>query len=498
MDEADLLADTIAILASPGKLVAEGSPVSLKRDLGEGYSVQVTFTPTSGSEKDWAGSQTSLLQQIRVFALHTYVTVISPSQASYHLKSKDAMTVDKVLHLLDTAKEAFGIVSYDVLGTSIEDIFLELMAAPNQQSELVEKDSTNSSIKSVESKLVPLTLTNGRAKSPLRQAFTILHKRALIARRSWLTPLLALLVAVAGSTIPLVFITGRSDTTCVRTFKNVIAIPLYIPISPEFAQLPSNTNSSYALVSPPGIFSTLGNSTTSYIVTNIPDNATFVDTIDRHFRNLSLGGISMDLTSGASLVAWEGTSPGIKGPLMLNLATNILYNNALNSSGGSVLSAAIRPSFQSFPPVDAGTLVALKWVAFFGAAMAVFPAFYSLYTSRERRSSVQAMQLSNGLSDPIGLWIGHLMADSVTVVIIATIIIIVFAAASNQFHNLGLFVSEFIVLTIHSLTGFIVDCPCPLRYRWGVVRILCDIVHGIPPRGICHSCWLSDCHVYRQ
>jgi hypothetical protein len=53
------------------------------------------------------------------------------------------------------------------------------------------------------------------------------------------------------------------------------------------------------------------------------------------------------------------------------------------------------------------------------------------------------MQLSNGLADPIGLWLGHLMFDTITVVVLSTIIIIVFATASNQFHGLGLFVSSF-------------------------------------------------------
>ena len=53
------------------------------------------------------------------------------------------------------------------------------------------------------------------------------------------------------------------------------------------------------------------------------------------------------------------------------------------------------------------------------------------------------MQLSNGLSDPIGLWLGHLLWDSVFGVIIATIIVIIFAAVSDQFYGLGLFVSRF-------------------------------------------------------
>ena len=53
------------------------------------------------------------------------------------------------------------------------------------------------------------------------------------------------------------------------------------------------------------------------------------------------------------------------------------------------------------------------------------------------------MQLSNGLSDPIGLWLGHLLWDSVFGVVIATVIIIIFAAVSNQFYGLGLFVGRF-------------------------------------------------------
>jgi len=65
-----------------------------------------------------------------------------------------------------------------------------------------------------------------------------------------------------------------------------------------------------------------------------------------------------------------------------------------------------------------------------------------MYVSRERRSSVQAMQFSNGLSNPIGLWLGHIMFDATKVVIISTVIITVYAtAASQQMHGLGFLVS---------------------------------------------------------
>ena len=70
----------------------------------------------------------------------------------------------------------------------------------------------------------------------------------------------------------------------------------------------------------------------------------------------------------------------------------------------------------------------------------VYTAFYALYVTKERCSSVQAMQSSNGLTDPIGLWLGHLMFDVIWSIILSSIIIIIFATVSNQFHGLGFFV----------------------------------------------------------
>ena len=53
---------------------------------------------------------------------------------------------------------------------------------------------------------------------------------------------------------------------------------------------------------------------------------------------------------------------------------------------------------------------------------------------------MQAMQLSNGLVNPVGLWLGHLMFDSIFTVIAATFITIIFAVATNQFNGPGFMV----------------------------------------------------------
>lgn len=435
LDEADLLADNIAILAAPGKLVANGSPVSLKHDLGEGYVVQVTFHPSLTGDE--SGVPARLLHQIRSDVPSAYLFTAAPNQVSYHLKSKDSRDVEKVLQIVETEKHVLNIASYDVIGTTIEDIFLDLMAKNDPQAfdEKYTHRSTSSSF-SVED-LPSLQLSNGRRMSPLQQAKTIFVKRTLIARRSWLAPALSVLVAIAASAIPLVFIRGLQPS-CVKSFSTSTNIPLYLPISPMATSAISL--GAQVLNTPPGLIFSLGNSTSSLSVEDILDNDTFVDTIRQNYRALALGGVSMNLSTGSSLLAWEATAPGLTGAAMLNLVSNILFNNALNSSGQNAsFPTVIQANYESFPPVEAGTLFALKWVAFFGAAMSVYPAFYALYVSRERRSAVQAMQFSNGLSDPMGLWLGHILFDAILAFISSTIIIIIFAAASDQFHGLGLF-----------------------------------------------------------
>ncbi|KAI0066620.1 P-loop containing nucleoside triphosphate hydrolase protein [Artomyces pyxidatus] len=447
LDEADLLADRIAILAAPGKLVAEGTPVALKSTLGEGYIVHVTLQPASDSGKA-STSYLGLLERIRTLSPSAYATSSSQTKASFHLKSRQTEIVEAVLRLLDDETASHGIVSYDIQGTSIEDIFLNLMNDEAKSSTEGETLAASASAPSLPGIDVDMKLSSSRRTSSLAQALTIFHKRLYVARRSWLTLALLTFIAVAGSCIPLFFMSGRAES-CTTVFQNATTESLYLPSSPlNFLAFSSSDN---ILTSPPNITSTLGPTAARLITRNIADNASFVNTINQEYLNLSRGGISMDPQTGAALVAWEATPPGLTGPTMLNLATNILYNIALNNSGTAAPGPSlILANYESFPVVDAGTLVALKWIAFFGASMSVYTAFFSLYVSRERRSSVQAMQFSNGLSNPVGLWLGHVLFDSMFVLLSSTIIIIVFATASNQFHGLGFF---WFILVLYGIVG---------------------------------------------
>lgn len=371
LDEADLLADTIAVLAAPGKLVAHGTPVALKSSLGEGYTANVSFVPDE-QEKSSGAKPGELLGRIQTLAPLAYMSSSTPHEASYHLKLKGPEIVQKVLQLIEDNRAAYNVTSYSVMSTSIEDIFLHLMHDdPQSKDKALEETSSSGtlSLPHTPRSTPPLQLTNGRRRSPLSQALTIFHKRVLIAKRSWLTPCLAVLVAVAGSCIPIFFLSGRARQTCVTRFRTVPQTPLFLPMSP-LGLVAELAIGSSVLESPPGIISSLGNTTQSLLTQDIADNSTFVSTIQQTFQNQSFGGVSVDTQSGAALFAWEASPPGFTGLVMLNLASNILYGNTLNQTGraGPVFSP-ILANYQSFPGIAAGTLVALKWVAFFGAAM---------------------------------------------------------------------------------------------------------------------------------
>ena len=53
---------------------------------------------------------------------------------------------------------------------------------------------------------------------------------------------------------------------------------------------------------------------------------------------------------------------------------------------------------------------------------------------------MQAMQLSNGLANPLGLWLGHLMFDSLFTIFIATVVIIIFSTVTSSFNGPGFLV----------------------------------------------------------
>ncbi|KAH9486190.1 ABC transporter A family member 2 [Psilocybe cubensis] len=436
LDEADFLADRIAVLAAPGKLIASESPVALKSSMGEGYSVIVKF-----ESEDFAKE---LLSDVRTVAPDATMEIKESFTSCYHLKTRDSSRVSAALRLIEQRKKMFTIHAYDVVGTTIEDIFLDLLQKEEgEDGEKNEKDAAK------QHALLDLTLSSGRPRSSLAQALTIFHKRFLIMRRSWLVPFLALAIGISGAWWPIRFVKG-GVASCAHKFidptKGGFFNPLYPPLLSNDTILASPSNlPSIINASLPELFV---DPLLQFYSPNFPkpsgpfnpfvpvaDQQTLVEMINANFTEFStFGGFSMDFEKNEYLIAWQLSPFSLS---MFSVASNLFYNRALNASSSPSGSTRIHPTFHQLPSVQTESLATLQWLAIFGAAMTVFPAFFALYVAKERHSSVQAMQLSNGLSNPLGLWLGHIMFDSMFTVIVATVIAIVYAVVKSKFQGVG-------------------------------------------------------------
>jgi ATP-binding cassette subfamily A (ABC1) protein 3 len=85
----------VAVLAAPGKLLAEGPPVSLKSSLGEGYKIIVQFDQEQPEAETSVTPATyeDLLATIQQYAPETTITNLSLFSVTFALKTKDTNVI---------------------------------------------------------------------------------------------------------------------------------------------------------------------------------------------------------------------------------------------------------------------------------------------------------------------------------------------------------------------------------------------------------------------
>lgn len=327
------------------------------------------------NEKDDPPQRDHLLNAIRRIAPHAYATTLNASQACYHLKEKDVGVVQQILKLLDQHAQEYGVISFDVLGTTIEDIFLSLMRKEDNRKALEAGHvDTLTSLHSFPPKanLNTLYLTNGRPVSFLRQGFTIFYKRLLIAKRSWLTPLLTVAIAIGGACIPLLLIKDYRQT-CIKSYDPSIPTPLLISQFP-LNEIASTFNGTIFVQNPSDLLRTLVSVPAGIPIVSTADQSGWENYIGENYRNIRAGGVSYEAATGSLTYAYEGVWTSSVGPAMQNLASNLLYRRSLNVSGNAAagLSNTINTNFGVFPELSDDNFKSLDWALYFGVAMVCF------------------------------------------------------------------------------------------------------------------------------
>ncbi|TKY84527.1 hypothetical protein EX895_006429 [Sporisorium graminicola] len=449
LDEADLLGDHILILASPGKRLCQGTPIELKTQFGGGSTIHVSPRGCS---------VLPLLDEVCPGSKQ--IEAIEPSQDSFLIPTTEQSHVAKVLEAIEERKAKLGIEGYDVAGPSLESVFLSLNsehARSNGRHEEVDEMEGNVGHGHGKS-----DLSDGAVASIFALTLAQLGKRMVLYRRIYLPAIFAVLVAIAGSIIPLAFFSNR-DPSCSRGFTD-----REISVGATYWQNASYTTE--LLYSAPEANAQVvfgdGFNLASIAFDRVP--------LDQY--NASIARLSYEDRRGAGGIALPGNTNGGRnqfsyvadeGPVnpirALNLVSNAGLANVRDANAGSDGSPTITASYRPLSDLSlsGGLGSSLKWTVVFGLVQAVWPAFAALYPSAERNNRVKAMALTNGMR-AIPFWLGHLIAELPVIVISTVPVAVVYTRVSDQFTGGGVF---WVVLFLHgvasTLQSFVVSLLAP-------------------------------------
>jgi len=329
LDEADLLADHIAIL-SKGTLRAQGSAVSLKTEFGAGYQVFVHHRP-----------ELPLLPELD--GVSRQVTV---DRTIYSVP--DSAAVTKLVDLL----EQKGIYEYRVSGPTIEDVFLKLAeeVAPDDKSgvnvyeqrsaamsgktgDLVhlseEKASAANCIKDKEAALT------GKRIGFVRQAWVLFRKRFTIIQRNYLPYTAAFVVPIIAAGLVTLFLSGYTLGSClpadssssptIHSLASQNNLDLVIGPSSQFTAKDVDLLSSLLGGRPKDASSILAS---IHLVDNLQD---FNNYINANYSSVTPGGLFLGQDGVAPLFTYVGNDGLYISTLVQNLLDTLLTNISIST-----------------------------------------------------------------------------------------------------------------------------------------------------------------------
>ncbi|KAF9875972.1 ABC transporter [Colletotrichum karsti] len=468
LDEADLLADHIAIL-SKGTLRADGSSVELKDRLGGGYRVHVHKDTGIKNAPDVEGVEKKISFDL--------VSYIAPS-------SSLAAQVIRTL-------EANDIHEYRFSGPTIEDVFLQLAeevrgesgdSFPDSNSEYNEKKAASNEVLPVGA--VPqggLQLLDGHRIGYMKQAAVLFRKRLTILKTNWIPHLAAFILPVAAAGLVTLFIKGQTQAGCAPSEERSL----------DQAQGFSLTDFTWKLVLGPSskfdlntaatvllpVFNAASGSSGSGSGSNsttglefarqlLQENATFAETfeafqntiVDRRMQTVP-GGLWLGDSAMPPTVAYMANYNGLINPLLSQNLMNMLLSNV-----------TVLMEWAPFAtPWDPDTGNSLQFLVYTGIALSCYPGFFALYPSLERRWGIRGLQYSNGVR-PLPLWLAYLALDFIVVLASTALVTILWAALSNIWYHIGYI---FLVFMLYGLTAillaYVVSLFCKTQlstYAW--------------------------------
>ncbi|KAH7361831.1 hypothetical protein B0T11DRAFT_240543 [Plectosphaerella cucumerina] len=386
LDEADLLADHIAIL-SKGTLRAEGSAVTLKNQMGAGYRIHVlnarnvrNAPEIEGVHRDVGGNTI------------TYVATSS------------ALAAETI-----RALEAAGI-EYRLSNPTIEDVFLQV--AEEAKDEEPTNGTSGAAITpatsdgAVSEKNITATdgssteLLTGKPTGFFKQVVTLAFKRCTLFKTNWVPFVAAFLIPIVAAAIMQILIRGESQVSC---------SPSDASRAEGTGQFTGIFDDAVIVAGPSSQMSSLTSLLDSAAPSADTGNITF-DTRDSfpEFKSFVEENRTEVFPGGWWLGSRDEAPTVVYRADRLSVYTAVFAQNALDTMRTNITIATAYSHFDLPAPSSLGK--SLQLAIYFPIVMGIASAFFGLYPNLERRSHVRGLQYSSGVrSAP--LWASHLLFD---------------------------------------------------------------------------------------
>ncbi|KAI0429631.1 hypothetical protein F5Y09DRAFT_256524 [Xylaria sp. FL1042] len=451
LDEADLLADHIAIL-SKGTLRAQGSSVELKDRLGAGYRIHV-FNARDIKESP----QIEGVKRVVSFDVISY---LAPSS---HLAAQ-----------VIRALEAAGISDYKFSSPTIEDVFLQV--AEEVRSETVrtpdsystdEKQTSTEEVRAVgEAEKDKLELLSGRPIGFFKQTVVLLQKRGTVFKSNWFPYAAALLIPIIAAALTSLFVKNQAPAGCRPTDDQSAGSNSDYTALFEDLFLAAGPASEFASPSVLGLFASvypsmgggggssdnMQNTTSAFtkalhLVDSFSD---FNNFIVQNRRNVTPAGWWLGDANSPPTVAYTADFGSAYTAIFGQNALDIILSNT-----------SIATSFAPFStPFIPGTGNSLQLLTYLSLALAAYPAFFGLYPNVERRRNVRGLQYSNGVRS-LPLWVAYTAFDFVIVLVSSAVVTAVFASVSDVWYHVEYFFLIFFLYGLASiLLSYVISLFC--------------------------------------
>lgn len=428
LDEADMLADHIAIL-SKGTLRAQGSSVELKDALGGGYRIFVPRTSMKPDLPDFGDVERK--------NAHDSCTYLTPSSE----------LAAKVIRKL----EEMTIRDYRVSNPTLEDVFLQLaeeiedqaafratqrLEATVEEPVSKEKALDDDDMSEVDADQGPLELNDGTQVGFVRQAYILFFKRILTLKKSWIPVAIALVLpsVIAGLITLLtkymddISCEFRTDSTWTRE-----AVPTVMYMG--FYPLMIGPASQFSAATFTNVIVPVMEDELNYYYSDDEmdwdwlDSLSFVDTYSE-FKDVIETNRS-DLSSGLWLgndeapptIAWQGSYGASTGMGLASLL-NMLRTNQSIASSTTAFGTVEQPDMFN----------TIQMIIYMTMGLIAYPPLLALYQGSERRNLVRSMEYSNGVK-PLALWLAYLSFDFSIVVVVSAVATGVWVSKGDVFYE---------------------------------------------------------------